>query len=81
MPQAVAEMDQSVGELPEGIDTSLSSTARPWVLCTHDQHATDYVRIMMESGMDLSMGEDKSALLITEVWSLFSVPLILIYIF
>ena len=67
MPQAVAEMDQPIGESLEGIDTSPSSTGRPQVLCTHDQHATDYIRIMMEAGMDLPMGEDKAAPLITEV--------------
>ena len=67
MPQAVAEMDQPIGELLEGTDTSPSSTARPWVFCTHDQYAADYVRIMMEAGMDLPMGEDRAAPLITEV--------------
>ena len=76
MPQAVVEINQPVGESPEGIDTSLSSTARPQVLCTHDQHAADYVRIMMESGMNLPMGEDRSAPLITEVSSLFFILLI-----
>ena len=67
MPQVVAETDQPVGESLEGIDTSLSSTARPQVLCTHDQHAADYVMIMMESGMNLSRGEDRSVPLFTEV--------------
>ena len=81
MPQAVAEMDQPIGEHLEGIDTSPSSTARPQVLCTHDQHATDYIRIMMELEMNLPMGEDRSAPLITEVWSSFSIPSILAYIF
>ena len=65
--QAVAETEQPVGELPEGIETSPSATARPWVLCTHDQHATDYVRIMMEAGMNLPIGEDRAVLLITEI--------------
>ena len=51
----------------EGIDTSPSSTAKPLVLCTHDQHAADYIRIMMEAGMNLPMGEDRAAPLITEV--------------
>ena len=67
MSQAVAEMDQPIGEPWEGIDTSSSSTARPQVLCTHDQHAMDYIRIMMEAGMDLPMGEDWAVPLITEV--------------
>ena len=56
-----------VGEPLEGIDTSLSSTARPQGLCTHDQYATDYIRIMMELGINLPMGEDRSVPLITEV--------------
>ena len=81
MPQAVAEMDHPVSEPPEGIDTSPSSTTRPRVSCTHDQHATDYIRIMMELGMNLPMREDSSAPLITEVWSSFSVPAIPAYIF
>ena len=65
--QAVAEMDQLLGEPLEGIDTNLSSNARPQMLCTHDQHAIDYIRIMMEAGMDLPMGEDRAAPLITEI--------------
>ena len=58
-----------MGELPEGIDTSPSATAtsRPRVLCTHDQHAADYVRIMMKAGMNLPMGDDRAVSLITEV--------------
>ena len=48
--------------------TLLHPTKRkPRILCTHDQHTADYVRIMMEEGMDLPMGEDRAALLITEV--------------
>ena len=74
-------MDQPVSESLEGIDTSLSSTARPQVLCIHDKQATDYVRIIMESGMNLPMGEDRSAPLITEVSSLFFFLLILAYSF
>ena len=81
MPQAVAEMDQPVGEPLEGIDTSPSSTARPQVLCIHDQHAADYIRIMMELGMSLPTREDRLAPLITEVWSFFSIPSIPAYIF
>ena len=67
MPQAVAEMDQPIGEFLEGINTSPSSTAKPRVLCIPDQYATDYIRIMMEAGMNLPMGEDRAAPLITEL--------------
>ena len=61
------ETDQSIGELLEGIDTNPSATARPQVLYTHDQHVVDYVRIMMEAEINLPMGEDRAAPLITEV--------------
>ena len=53
------------------IDTS-PNTVRPWVIWTHDQHVADYVHIMVELGMSLPMGEDRSAPLVTEVLSLFS---------
>ena len=70
-PQVVAETNQPTGEPFEGIDTS-PTIFRPCVLCAHDQHVANYVRIMVKSGMSLHMGEDQSALLITEVLSLLS---------
>ena len=39
------------------------------VLRMHRQHAADYTKLMMESGIDFSMDEDRAALLITEVCS------------
>ena len=51
----------------EGIETSLSATEKAWVLHTDDQHATDYVRLIMEAGMNLPMGEDRAVPLFTEV--------------
>ena len=71
IPQAVAETNQPTGEPSERINTS-PTIFRPGVLHTHDQHVADYVRIMVESGMSLPMGEDQSAPLITEVLSLLS---------
>ena len=56
-----------MGDLMEGIETSPSANEKLWVLCTHDQHAADYVRIMMEAGMNLPIGEDRAVPLITEV--------------
>ena len=67
IPQAVDEMEQSTSDPMEGIDTNPSPNEKPRVFQTHDQHATDYVRLMMEEGMSLPMGEDRAALLITEV--------------
>ena len=64
---AVAETEQPTGDLIEGIETSASTNEKPWVLCTHDQHTANYVRIMMETGMNLPMGEDRAVLLITEL--------------
>ena len=60
-------MEQPTSDLMEGIETSSSANEKPQVLHTHDQHATDYVRIMMEAGMNLPTGEDRAAPLITEV--------------
>ena len=37
------------------------------VVHTHDQHAANYVSIMMEAGMNLPMGEDRAVPLIAEV--------------
>ena len=56
----------------EGIETSPTAVEKPQVLCTHDQHATNYVRLMMEAGMNVPMGEDRVAPLITEVKPLIS---------
>ena len=64
-------MNQTTSEPSEGIDTS-PTVFRPCILCTQDQHAANYVRIMVESGMSLPMVEDQSATLIMEVWSLLS---------
>ena len=62
----VTETIQPTGEPSEVINTS-PTIFRPHVLHTHDQHAVHYIRIMVESGMSLLMGEDCSAPLITEV--------------
>ena len=52
-----------------GTSTDLIGSSPPWVLRTHQQHVADYTRLMMEGGMDLTMGEDRAAPLITEVCS------------
>ena len=65
----MAETSQCTGEPSEGIDTS-PTIFRPFILCTHAQHTTDYVRNVVKSGMSLPMGEDWSVSLITEVLSL-----------
>ena len=53
----VTEMNQPTSEPSKGIDTS-PTVFRPCILCTHDQHAANYVRIMIKSGMSLPLGED-----------------------
>ena len=40
-----------------------------WVLRTHHQYAVDYTRLIMQVNMDLTMSEDRTAPLITEVFS------------
>ena len=49
--------------------TKPSESSPPQVLRTHCQHMADYIKLMMESSMDLTMGEDRAALLITKVCS------------
>ena len=61
------ESKQPVKDPTTGIETASSDKEKPRILCTHNQHTPDYVRIMMEEGMDLPMGEDRVAPLITEV--------------
>ena len=58
-------------ELEPSTDTRTdpSGSSPPWVLRTYHQHTADYMRLMMESGMDLTLGKDRVALLITEVYS------------
>ena len=73
----LAETSQPTGEPSEGINTS-PTIFRPCVLHTHDQHVANYVRIIVESGMSLPMGEDQSVPLITEVLSPFSLYSLLI---
>ena len=67
IPQAVDETEQSKSDPTEGIDTNPSPNEKPRVLKTHDQHAANYVRLMMEEGLNPLMGEDRAAPLITEV--------------
>ena len=61
------ESEQPVKDLTTGIETAPSHKEKPRILCTHDQHTVDYVRLMMEEEMDLPMGEDRVAPMITEV--------------
>ena len=49
--------------------TDPSGSSPPWVLRTHCQHMADYMKLMMERGMDLTMGEDRAAPLITKICS------------
>ena len=61
------ESEQPGEDPTTGIDTTPSQKEKPQLLQTHDQHTADYVRLMMQEGMDLPMGEDRVAPLITEV--------------
>ena len=61
------ESEQPGEDPTTGIDTAPSQKEKPQLLQTHDQHTANYVRLMMQEGMDLPMGEDRVAPLITEV--------------
>ena len=77
MPQAFTETAQPEDEPLEGINTSPSTLRPTWVLQTHQQHAADYVHLMVEAGISLPMGEDQSVPLITEVLPFFFLLLLL----
>ena len=52
-----------------GTSTESHGSSPPQVLKAQQQHITAYTKMMMESGMRLTMGEDRAAPLITEVCS------------
>ena len=61
------DSEQAVEDLTARIETAPSDREISRILHTHDQNTADYVRLMMEEEMDLPTGEDRAALLITEV--------------
>ena len=67
--ELAAGVSQEELEPQEGTSMDPSASLPPWVLQMHQQHTADYVRLMMEAEISLTMGEDQSAPLITEVLS------------
>ena len=61
-------ISQPKTEPQEGTSTDPSASLSSQVLHTHQQHTTDYICLMMEAEISLSMGEDRSVPLITEVF-------------
>ena len=59
-----ASTSEKLGE-PEGEDRGNSSPSR--VTWSYNQHRADYICLCMEEGLMLTVGEDQSAPLITEV--------------
>ena len=59
---------------PESESTEAQSDSPPKVICSHQQHLSNYIKICMEEGEKLSLGEDRAAPLITEVDFSFYVP-------
>ena len=56
---------------PEGESTEIHSGSPPKVICSHCQHLVDYIKLFMEEGEELTLGEDREASLITEVFIFF----------
>ena len=65
--KVVVESEKPVEDLTTALETAPSDKEKPRIFCTYDQYTADYVRLMMEEGMDLPMGEDRAAPLITKV--------------
>ena len=55
-------------EPAEGDSTVPSETSPPQVLKSHHQHLANYVKLFLEEGEDLNMGDDWAAPLVTEVF-------------
>ena len=64
----VAQADDEP-EPSKSVNTEPHDTSPPRVLQTHHQHVADYVRLMMEEGEDLTLGKDREAPMIMEVFS------------
>ena len=67
---------QSEETEPEGESTEICSSSPPRVIHLHYQHLTDYVKLFMEEGKELTMGEDWVAPLIREIPPYYSNDLI-----
>ena len=73
----VTETARPEDEPAERIDTSPSTLGPTRVLWTHQQHAADYMHLMVEAWISLPMGEDQSVPLVTEVLPFFFLLLLL----
>ena len=58
-------------EPAEGDSTVPSETSAPKVLKYHHWHLADYVKLFLEEGEVLSMGDDWAAPLVTEVFIIY----------
>ena len=56
----------------EGKSTETCSSSPPRVIHSHCQHLVDYVKLCMEEGEELTLGEDWMAPLVTELSPYFS---------
>ena len=58
---------QSEETEPEGKSTETHSSSPPRVTSSHHQHLVDFIKLFMEEGEELTLGEDQVVPLITEV--------------
>ena len=54
---------------PTSTSTDPDGSSPPQVLRTHQQHAVDYTRLVMQNNMSLTMVEERAVPLIAEVFS------------
>ena len=54
----VATSQSEEAEPPDSESTETHSTSPPRVICSHHQHLVDYVKLSMEEGEELTLGED-----------------------
>ena len=65
--ETVASLQAGESEPLEGESTEAQSNSPPRVTHSHHQHLGDYIKLFMEEGEELTLGEDQVTSLITEV--------------
>ena len=65
--KTVATLQSEETEPLEGNSTETHSSYPPSVIHSHYQHLVDYVKLFMEEGEELTLGENQMAPLVTEI--------------
>ena len=71
MGETTSSTQSAEEELPESEDIVIHDESPPHIIQTHHQHLDNYVKMGAEEGVVLTLGEDRAATLIIEVYVFF----------